>query len=54
MNVALTYGLGKLDITDQLALSAPAAAQPGREFVVTAYVYNAKRGRRSRSTCPPA
>ena len=53
MSVALTYGLGKLDITDQLALSAPAAAQPGRDFVVTAYVYNAKQGQKITLDLPP-
>ena len=46
LRVAITYGLGKLEITDQLALSAPAAAQPNRDFVVTAYVYNAKAGQK--------
>jgi hypothetical protein len=40
-NVAMTYGLGKLEISDQLALTGPASVVPGREFVVTAYVYNA-------------
>jgi hypothetical protein len=46
MHVAATYGLAKLDVTDRLALSAPAAAQPGREFIVTAYVYNAVDGQK--------
>ena len=43
-HMAMTYGLGKLEFTDRLALSAPATVAPGREFVVTAYVYNAKKG----------
>lgn len=45
-HLAMTYGLGKLDISDQLALSTPAAVAPGREFVVTAYVYNAAAGQK--------
>jgi hypothetical protein len=53
MNVALTYGLGKLDISNQLALSAPASVNPGREFVVTAYVYNAEKGQKVTLTLPP-
>jgi hypothetical protein len=45
-HVAFTYGLGKLDIADQLALSAPVSVMPNREFVVTAYVYNAEAGQK--------
>jgi hypothetical protein len=46
MRVAMTYGLGKLQITDQLALSARTSVPPGAEFVVTAYVYNASKGQK--------
>jgi hypothetical protein len=50
--LAMTYGLGKLDVNDQLALSAPAAVIPGREFVVTAYVYNATKGQKVKLELP--
>ena len=53
IHVAVTYGLGKLDITDQLALSAPEATQPGRDFIVTAYVYNATAGQKVTLDLPP-
>jgi hypothetical protein len=53
MHVALTYGLGKLDISEQLAMSAPASVTPGREFVVTAYVYNAVKGQNVTLELPP-
>jgi hypothetical protein len=51
-HMAITYGLGKLDIHDRLALSAPASVIPGREFVVTAYVYNAVKGQTVRIELP--
>jgi len=44
MHVAMTYGLGQLAITEQLALSVPQSASPKKEFVVTAYVYRATKG----------
>ncbi|MFO0926072.1 MAG: hypothetical protein U0736_03410 [Gemmataceae bacterium] len=53
LHVAFTYGLGRLEISDQLALSAPAAVQPNREFVVTAYVYNAAKGQKVTLELPP-
>jgi hypothetical protein len=52
VHMAMTYGMGKLDITDQLALSAPAAAAPGKEFVVTAYIYNATKGQKVKIDLP--
>jgi hypothetical protein len=51
-HMALTYGLGKLDIRDSLALSAPASVIPGREFVVTAYIYNAVKGQQVQIELP--
>ncbi len=51
-HLAMTYGLGKLDISDSLALSAPASVLPGREFIVTAYVYNAVKGQSVRLERP--
>jgi hypothetical protein len=49
--MAFTYGLGKLDVGGlsgaggtSLALSTPASVQPGKEFVVTAYVWGARKG----------
>jgi predicted secreted protein len=45
-HMAMTYGLGKLEISDRLALSARPAVQPGEVFVVTAYVYNAVTGQK--------
>lgn len=53
MHVAASYGLGKLDVSDQLALSVPPSVQPGREFVVTAYVYNAIKGQKITLDLPP-
>jgi hypothetical protein len=47
--VAFTYGLGSLEIGSggagaALALSVPASVQPDNDFVVTAYVWRAKKG----------
>jgi hypothetical protein len=44
--LAFTYGLSKLEVGDLLALSCPGSVLPGREFVVTAYVWNAKKGQK--------
>jgi hypothetical protein len=52
VHMAMTYGLSKLDISDRLALSAPATVAPGREFVVTAYVYDAKKDEKVTITLP--
>jgi hypothetical protein len=52
-NMAMTYGLGRLDISGDLALSADEAAPPNREFTVTAYVYNAKKGEKVTLELPP-
>jgi hypothetical protein len=52
-NFAITYGLGKLDIKDQIALSVPEKAIPNGEFVVTAYIYNAHKGDKVRLQLPP-
>jgi hypothetical protein len=52
-NMGFTYGLGELDVGTgsggdaagpALALSAPASAPPDQDFVVTAYVWRAKKG----------
>jgi hypothetical protein len=43
-HVAFTYGLGSLEIGGRLALSVPSAVQPGSEFVVTAYIWDANKG----------
>jgi hypothetical protein len=51
-HLAFTYGLGKLDIADRLALSAPVSVMPDREFVVTAYVYNGERGQEVKIDLP--
>lgn len=53
MHVALTYGVGRLEISDQLALSAPSAVQPNRDFVITAYVYGASKGQKVILALPP-
>lgn len=53
MHVALTYGLGRLEISDQLALSAPGTVPPNREFVITAYVYQASKGQKVTLQLPP-
>jgi hypothetical protein len=45
-HLAFTYGLGTLDVGDLLAVSAPSNVIPDREFVVTAYVYNATKGQK--------
>jgi hypothetical protein len=44
MHVAMTYGLGKLEISEKLAISLPRSARPGKAFVVTAYIYGATKG----------
>lgn len=41
---AMTYGLGALEVSNDLGLSAPGSAMPQREFTVTGYVYKAKAG----------
>jgi hypothetical protein len=51
-HLAMTYGLANLDIADRLALSAPNSVLPGREFAVTAYVYNAVKGQKVRIDLP--
>jgi hypothetical protein len=47
-DMAFTYGFGRVDISGGagggLALSAPSPVRPDSEFVVTAYVYGARRG----------
>src|SRR5262249_57943636 len=43
-HLAFTYGLSKLDVGGVLALRAPDWVQPGREFVVTAYVWGPEEG----------
>ncbi len=43
-HVAFTYGLGSLEIGGAIALSVPSSVQPNSEFVVTAYVWDAKKG----------
>src|SRR5262249_1534556 len=43
-HMAITYGLGKLDIGDLLAISAPSLVAPDKTFTLTAYVYNSKKG----------
>jgi hypothetical protein len=51
--VGFTYGLGALDIGgNTLALSVPATVQPDSDFVVTAYVWNAKKGEKVKLTVP--
>ena len=46
MHQAISYGLGKLEISDRLALSARPVVRPDEVFVVTAYVYNATKGQK--------
>ncbi|HZV05266.1 MAG TPA: hypothetical protein VE999_09310 [Gemmataceae bacterium] len=51
--VAFTYGLGSVEIGgSNLALSVPSSVQPDSEFVVTAYVWNAKKGDKVTLTVP--
>jgi hypothetical protein len=65
-NMAFTYGLGELDIGaapsapnepespgTALALSVPAYVQPNQPFVVTAYVWRAKKGDAVKLEVPP-
>ncbi len=45
-HVGFTYGLSQLSVSagdSQIALSAPGSVQPGKEFVITAYVWNAQK-----------
>jgi hypothetical protein len=51
-HVAFTYGLGSLEVGGTLALSVPSAVQPNREFVVTAYVWDANKGDKVTLTVP--
>ncbi|MGH7170365.1 MAG: hypothetical protein ACRELG_08830, partial [Gemmataceae bacterium] len=56
-HVAFTYGLSALDISEggggsTLALSVPASVQPDSDFVVTAYVWNAKKGDKVKLSVP--
>jgi hypothetical protein len=52
-NVGFTYGLGTLEISGgTLALSVPSSVQPNSDFVVTAYVWNAKKGDKVKLTVP--
>jgi hypothetical protein len=44
VHFAMTYGLGALEVSNDLGLSAPGSAMPNREFTVTGYVYNAQAG----------
>jgi hypothetical protein len=52
--VAFTYGLSTLEIggDSTLALSVPASVQPDSDFVVTAYVWKAKKGDKVKLTIP--
>jgi hypothetical protein len=43
---AFTYGMGALDISKDIALSAPGGVLPGSEFTITGYVYNATAGQK--------
>jgi predicted secreted protein len=43
-DMAITFGLGSLDVGDQLAVSAPSSVVPDREFTVTVYAWNATKG----------
>jgi hypothetical protein len=52
-HVAFTYGLGSVEISgSNLALSVPSSVQPDSDFVVTAYVWNAKKGDKVTLTVP--
>jgi hypothetical protein len=51
-HMAITYGLGSLDVGDQLAVSTPASVIPGREFTVTVYVWDAKKGQKVKLDVP--
>lgn len=50
---AFTYGLGELEVNEDLALSGPGAILPGEEMDVTAYVYKAKKGQEVTLDLPP-
>ncbi|MGL4553329.1 MAG: hypothetical protein ACRC33_19355 [Gemmataceae bacterium] len=41
---AITYGVGSLEVSNDLGLTAPGSVMPNREFTVTGYVYRAKAG----------
>jgi hypothetical protein len=51
-HIAFTYGLGSLEIGGALALSVPSSVQPGSEFVVTAYVWDADKGDKVKLNVP--
>ena len=50
---AITYGLGTLEISNDLGLSAPGFVLPEREFTVTAYVYKPSQGQTVSLELPP-
>jgi len=50
---AMTYGLGTLEISNDLGLSAPGFVLPEREFTVTAYVYKPSQGQTVSLELPP-
>ena len=54
--MAFTYGLGSWTSAEKaaaaLALSVPASVQPDSDFVVTAYVWNAKKGDKVKLAVP--
>lgn len=41
---AITYGLGSLEVSNDLGITAPGSVMPNRDFTVTGYVYKAKKG----------
>jgi hypothetical protein len=51
-HMAFTYGLSQLDIGDRLVVSAPSSVVPGREFVITCYVYNSSQGQKVKLDLP--
>jgi hypothetical protein len=51
-HMAITFGLGTLDVGDLLAVSAPSSVIPDREFHVTVYVWNPQKGQKVKLVLP--
>src|SRR5262249_3768734 len=49
---AITYGLGSLEVSNDLGITAPGGVMPNRNVTVTGYVYKAKKGQKVKLEVP--
>jgi hypothetical protein len=52
VHYAITYGLGALEVSNDLGITAPGSVMPNRSFTVTGYVYKAKKDQTVRLEVP--